>query len=178
MAMLNLLDRAIGWISLAAALLAIGGLACVFVSVTWEVISRDLLGHATIWSNEFSIYGVIAIAFLGAGHVLRLNGHLEVDLITARLSKRVRDGLGAATDLVAAVFCALVVHSGVSFVELSNILGAVSVGELRIPLWIPQSIIPVSFLVLTLEFLARALVRLGLVRREAATFSSDPVLPV
>ena len=176
--MLNLLDRVIGWISMAAALLAIGGLVCVFVSVTWEVISRGVFGQATIWSNEFSIYGVIAIAFLGAGYVLRLNGHLEVDLITSRLSKRVRDGLGAATDLMAAVFCAMVVHSGVSFVELSHILGAVSVGELRIPLWIPQSIIPVSFLVLTLEFVARALVRLGLIRRDVATVGSDHVLPV
>lgn len=176
--MLNLLDRVIGWMSLAAAVLAIGGLVCVFVSVTWEVIERGVFGQATIWSNEFSIYGVIAIAFLGAGYVLRLNGHLEVDLITSRLSRRVRDGLGAATDLVAAVFCALVVWSGVSFVELSQILGAVSVGELRIPLWIPQSIIPVSFFVLTLEFVARALVRLGLVRRADAPAAADHVLPV
>lgn len=176
--MLKLLDRVIGWISLAAAVLAIAGLACVFVSVTWEVIARSVFGHATIWSNEFSIYGVIAIAFLGAGYVLRLNGHLEVDLITSRLSPRLRNGLGAATDLVAAVFCAMVLWSGISFVELSQILGAVSVGELRIPLWIPQSIIPVSFCVLMLEFLARSLVHLGLVHREAAPVAADPVLPV
>jgi hypothetical protein len=38
-------------------------------------------------------------------------------------------------------------------VQISFILGVVSVSELRIPLWIPKLVIPLSFLFLSLEFL-------------------------
>jgi TRAP-type mannitol/chloroaromatic compound transport system permease small subunit len=48
-------------------------------------------------------------------------------------------------------------------------MGAVSVSELRVPLWIPQLTIPIGFSLLGLEFLSRILVRLDLVaRRELA----------
>ena len=42
---------------------------------------------------------------------------------------------------------------GLKLVQISFILGVVSVSELRIPLWIPKLVIQLSFLFLSLEFL-------------------------
>jgi TRAP-type mannitol/chloroaromatic compound transport system permease small subunit len=53
-------------------------------------------------------------------------------------------------------------------VDVSYIIGSVSVSELRVPQWIPQLTLPIGFALLGLEFIARILVRIGLVRRGIA----------
>lgn len=164
------LDRAIGLLSLLGAVVAALALATIAVSVIWEVIARSVLRAPTIWAVEVSTYAIITAGFLGAAYVLRQGRHLEINLVTSRLSEKVQNRLGIVTDLVSAGFCILVVVYGAAFVELSQIIGSVSVSELRVPLWIPQMTIPIGFSLLTLEFLARVLVRLKLVHRQV----SDP----
>jgi C4-dicarboxylate transporter DctQ subunit len=154
--------KALSWLGALAAALA---LAVLTVSVIWEVIARGVFRSPTIWSMEISTYGIAAICFLGLGWVLRQGRHLEIDLVLARLSERMRRAIGIATDAFSAAFCALLVWYGANFVEISYIIGSVSVSELRVPQWIIQLCLPVGFALLGLEFIARILVRLGLVAR-------------
>lgn len=167
------LDRAIGALSLCGAFLAACALGLIAVSVIIEVVARSVFHRPTIWAVEISTYAIIAAGFLGAAFVLRRGRHLEIHLLTSRLPDPARRALGVVTDLAGAVFCVLVVVYGARFVNLTYIMGAVSVSELRVPLWIPQIVLPVGFGLLGLEFVGRVMARLGLVDRPA---DADPTL--
>ena len=171
--MWNALDRMIKALSWLGGLVAALALAVLSISVIWEVIARGVFRSPTIWSMEISTYGIAAICFLGLGWVLRQGRHLEIDLVVARLSERLRQRIGIATDAFCVAFCALLVWYGVNFVDVSYIIGSVSVSELRVPQWIPQLTLPIGFALLFLEFIARILVRLGLVARRIE--SAEPV---
>ena len=166
--MWNALDGIIKALSWMGAMVAALALAVLSVSVIWEVIARGVFRSPTIWSMEISTYGIAAICFLGLGWVLRQGQHLEIDLVVARLPGRLRQGIGIATDAFSAAFCALLVWYGANFVDVSYIIGSVSVSELRVPQWIPQLTLPIGFALLGLEFIARILVRIGLVRGRIA----------
>jgi TRAP-type C4-dicarboxylate transport system permease small subunit len=155
--MWNALDGIIKALSWMGAMVAALALAVLSVSVIWEVIARGVFRSPTIWSMEISTYGIATICFLGLGWVLRQGRHLEIDLVIARLPERLRQGIGIATDAFSAAFCALLVWYGANFVDVSYIIGSVSVSEL-----------PIGFALLGLEFIARILVRIGLVRRGIA----------
>lgn len=162
-------DRIIAFLSLLGAAAAAAALATIAVSVIVEVIARSVFSAPTLWAVEISTYAIIATGFLGSAFVLRRGRHLEINLLTSRLPLPAQKWVGVLTDACGAAFCLLVCLGGMRFVELSHIMGAVSVSELRVPLWIPQLTIPIGFALLGLEFLSRIMVRLDLVtRREVA----------
>ena len=159
-------DTAIGVFSFIGACVAALALATIAGSVAIEVVARSILRSPTIWAIEVATYSLIVAGFLGSAYVLRQGRHLEVTLVIDRLSPRTRNRIGILTDLLSMAFCILVVFYAIRFVGLSRLIGAVSVSELRVPLWIPQLVVPIGFSLLTLEFFARILVRLGLVPDE------------
>lgn len=161
------LDRAIGALSYAAAIAAALVLFLMFLMVQVEVVLR-FFKRPTHWTHEISTYAVPWVVFLASAYVLRLGRHLEVDIVTSRLSEVTRNRLGILTDATAAAFCAYAAWHGKRFVDVANLMGATSASELDTPLWIPYLSLPVGFALLTLEFMARILVRLGYVERPAS----------
>jgi TRAP-type C4-dicarboxylate transport system permease small subunit len=85
--------------------------------------------------------------------VLRHNKHLVIDLLISKLNKKLKIIFELIANLISFFFCFFVFIYGLKLVQISFILGVVSVSELRIPLWIPKLVIPLSFLFLSLEFL-------------------------
>lgn len=159
------IDKFIGKLSLLGVAIAAVALAVIATSVIWEVFARSVLHSPTIWAIEISTYSITIAGFLSAAYVLRKNGHLEITLFTQLMSKNTVNLLGIFTDFLAILFCLIVVIYGTELVELSYLIGAVSVSELRVDLWIPQLAVPIGFGLLGLEFLCRIFVRLGLVDR-------------
>lgn len=130
-------------------------LILLFFTVLYEVLARSVFGKPTIWANEFVGYFLVSAAYIGSSHTLRKNKHLIIDLLLLKLSKKKKLLLECIANLISLIFCILVVFYGFKLVQISYFLGVVSVSELRIPLWIPKLIIPLSFLLLSLEFLFR-----------------------
>jgi len=124
-------------------------------SVLYEVLARSVFGKPTIWANEFVGYFMVSAAFIGSAHTLRKNKHLIIDLLICRLNEKKKLLLELFANLISLIFCIMVVFYGLKLVQISYILGVVSVSELRIPLWIPKLIIPFSFFLLSLEFVFR-----------------------
>lgn len=55
------------------------------LNVTWQVVSRYLLGDPSSFTDELSRYSMIWLGLLGAAYVSGKNGHLAIDLLTSRL---------------------------------------------------------------------------------------------
>lgn len=156
-------DKLVLWISATLAVTAGLLLAILYVIVQYEVVTRFVLQAPTHWTHEVSTFAISWVGLLAAPYVLRMSGHLEVDLFVSRLPRRARSALGVATDLLGAAFCTYAAWTGFFFVSLAHLMEATSASELDTPLWIPYLVIPVAFTMLTLELVARALTRAGIV---------------
>ena len=153
--MLNFFDTQVSRLSLFFQNIAIIAFVILTTSVIYEVIARSVFNKPTIWSLEIVTYMISCVAFFGSAYVLRINKHLEINLLTQLFSNKYRRLMKIFSDTIGLLFCLIVFFYGCKLIELSYILGVVSVSELRIPLWIPQLTIPFGFFALSLEFFLR-----------------------
>jgi TRAP-type C4-dicarboxylate transport system permease small subunit len=65
-------------------------MAVLVVDVTWQVVSRYLLGEASSFSEEVARYLLIWIGLLGSSYAYRKKMHLAFDLITNKVTGRIK----------------------------------------------------------------------------------------
>ena len=155
--MFKFLDKQVSLLSSFLLNLALIAFIILTFSVIYEVIARSILNKPTIWSLEIVTYMISCVAFFGSAYVLRINKHLEINLLTKILPIKVRLIFNLIANIIAFIFCFIAFYYGCKLINLSYILGVVSVSELRVPLWIPQMTVPIGFFALSLEFLMRIL---------------------
>lgn len=155
--MFKFLDRQVSLLSNFLQNLALVAFIILTFSVIYEVIARSIFNKPTIWSLEIVTYMISCVAFFGSAYVLRINKHLEINLFTKILPIKIRLFFNLIANIIAFIFCFIAFYYGCKLINLSYILGVVSVSELRVPLWIPQMTVPIGFFALSLEFLMRIL---------------------
>jgi len=72
----------------ATAYIAFGLLIFSWFSVCAEVVFRYFLRQPIIWVVEVTEYIMVQITFVGSAWLLRKEGHVTVDVVTSRLSKK------------------------------------------------------------------------------------------
>lgn len=157
--LVEIVDRLSGALAVLGAAL-LGGIA---LAVFYEVVARFVFAAPTEWSLELTTYALVWSSFFGAAEALRRGRHVKVDLLLERLSPAAQRGIGFCTDLVAFVFCVLVVREGARFVYQSYVTDATSISTLRMPMFIPELAVPLGAALLALQFLTRLLGRAGMV---------------
>ena len=88
------------------------------VTCTLQVLSRFVLAHPFSWTEEVARFSFIWWSFLGAAYVVRLNGHLGMDILVKAFPHKLRT---AAQRLVFAItlgFALLVTYQGVKITYL------------------------------------------------------------
>lgn len=126
------------------------------VLITGEVVMRNLSGRTVPWLLEASEYGLFIAAFLGAPWVLRLGGHVRVDVLLNVASTTGRRWTELAGDILAAAVCAILCFFGTAAVIDSAGAGMMIYKSIIIPEWWVLAFVPLSFLLLTVEFVRRA----------------------
>jgi len=74
-----------------------------------DVIARKVFNSGFTFTVEFTEMAMALIVFLGVGLVTHQRGHIMVDVVTLRLSDRLRVWLGLATTVLSYVFVAIMV---------------------------------------------------------------------
>lgn len=54
--------------------------------VAMQIFLRYVLGHPFVWADELATWLFVWVIYLGASVLVRYDGHLSVDIVTARLS--------------------------------------------------------------------------------------------
>lgn len=78
-----------------------------------QVLSRYVLPHPFSWTEELARYAFIWWSFLGAAYVVRLNGHLGMDMVVKLLPPRLRAWTQRFVFLITLAFVVLVTVEGV-----------------------------------------------------------------
>ena len=82
------------------------------LAVSYSVIMRYLFKRPPMWVVQVSEYMLLWITFLGAAWILRKEAHITVDILTSRLSEKIRETLGLITSAIGAVACLIIAWFG------------------------------------------------------------------
>ena len=122
-----------------------------------KVVFRYVLRQGLIGVDQLSGLLLLYIAFLGAGWVLRHEGHVTVDLLVGRLGPGARRRLEVVNSLIGAAICFVLAWYGTVEVVDSWRRGILIPAELEIPRVVNLAVIPLGCLLLALQFVRRAL---------------------
>jgi C4-dicarboxylate transporter, DctQ subunit len=123
--------------------------------VVIEIIGRNLFSVSMIGADEIASFAVIWSVFFTASIGVKKNIHVRIDVLFILLPPRAARLLDALGTTLSLAFTAYLTYSGWELVQESVMLGEMTMTMLRMPLWIPQSIIPVGGFLLSVRLLQR-----------------------
>lgn len=118
-----------------------------------QIVARYIMDLQIQFTQEYAGYSVCYIVFIGACYNLRIKGHVRIDLFEKYLSKRLRKWLWVIQALMMVIFSILFLIHGIKFALEAYKLGTVSITPLATPLLYPYLVVPIGFLLLTIESL-------------------------
>ena len=144
-------DRLIvGLANLSMAVAALGVLAMCLL-VTGAVVVRYVFNWPVVWVPEIVGYLMVALVFLALGETMLAGRHIKIDLVVGRLPGRLRAVVDLLTLTLSVGVAGFFTWHGVNTMLRSLQYGRRDAfGALDLPLWIPQTAMPVGLSVLTL----------------------------
>lgn len=114
------LVRANGWVTLWLARVAAVALAIIAAVTFCDVIGRYVFNRPFTFTVELTEIAMALVVYFGVGLVTHEDAHISADVVTLRLSPRLRALFAVVTNLLALGFLALVVwrlwrHAGALF---------------------------------------------------------------
>ncbi|RMG68431.1 MAG: TRAP transporter small permease [Bacteroidetes bacterium] len=129
------------------------------VNVTWQVVSRYILGDSSSWTEELTRFLLIWVGLLGAAYAAGQRLHLAIDLLPRRLEGKSARRLDQVIQSCMALFALLaMVIGGSRLVYLTLTLKQTS-AALGLPLWYVYLVLPLSGLLIIYYSLANMLER-------------------
>ena len=152
---MNRLSDAFGRLYDALAVTAALILLSMVIIVTGDILLRNLVVRGFVWSNEVSEYSLYLITLMAAPWLLRRGGHVRLDLLLTALPRRGAWILEAVGDVIGFVVSLLMLRYGtlMTFEAWRN--GSITIKNLVFPEWWLLAPLPLTFLLLAIEFIFR-----------------------
>lgn len=122
------------------------------VMISFEVISRAIFGLPTAWATELSIYAIIGSCFLGSAYAVRTYSHITVDIIVNNVSDFWKTVLAYVSNALGLVFSIIFMVYGFMHVYQTFSLGVTSASLLRVPMFLPELLLPLGGVLLVAAF--------------------------
>lgn len=119
-----------------------------------QILLRNLFDMGLTWSDPLLRVGVLWLAMLGAMAATRDNNHIHIDVLSRFLPAKAADWTRRATDLATGLICALLAWHSARFVAYEWQDGMLLFAT--VPAWACELVLPISFGVMAVRFLARA----------------------
>ena len=112
-----------------------------------------------MWGDVLLRHLVLWIGFLGAALATSGERHINIDILTRYLPKRLKGAVAALSNVFAAAVCFLLFRASLKFIEFEIANNNIVFAE--IPSWYAQIIIPIGYGLLTFHFIVRAVLDAG-----------------
>ncbi len=123
-------------------------IALMVLCVTWQIVSRYLLGDPSKWTEELSRFLLIWIGLLGGSYAYHVKMHLGLDLLSGKLTgnaKRIHEIVIHV--IVIAFSAAVLVAGGLRIVQMTTELKQYS-AALGVPMSVVYYSLPISGIML------------------------------
>lgn len=149
--MSRLYDRFYDGVGMMVALLFSG----IALGVSIDIMTRLTDWGGISWMLEGSEYALFVATFLGAPWVLKLNGHVRIDLVLTLLPRRQATLLEAFADLCGLFSSAVLFYYAWVMILRKKAEGALIIKDMIFPEWWLYAVVAVAFTLLFIEFLLR-----------------------
>jgi TRAP-type C4-dicarboxylate transport system permease small subunit len=107
------------------------------------------------WTVEVAAYTMLFIIILGAPKLMQLEGHVSIDLITARVSAHARNLMNFIASILGILICSTIVYYGIKVSAELIQKNTLVVEAIAIPQYFIIIIIPIGFIFLLLQYIRR-----------------------
>jgi TRAP-type C4-dicarboxylate transport system permease small subunit len=125
---------------------------CIALLVIIDVFGRTV-GASLLFAEEISRYLLIATVYMGLSHTQRMGRHIEINLLTRKLSQRTQEILSLIALILAMILVIWLAWITVEPVIENYVLQVKSIGVIRTPMWIPYLIVPIGTTMFALELI-------------------------
>jgi len=134
---------------------ALAGIILVFITaaVCYTIGMRFFFTKTTIWLMQTTEYALLWIVFLATTWLLREGGHITTDIIYGGLNKKTKRWFDMVLFTCCAVACVICLYFASSYTYNCVAKGVTDVRGVTVPKAAIYIIIPVGFLMLTIQFL-------------------------
>jgi TRAP-type C4-dicarboxylate transport system permease small subunit len=137
---------------------AVAGIILVFIcaAVCYTIGMRFLFTRTTIWIMQTTEYALLWIVFLSTAWLLKEGGHITTDILHGYLDKNKRNRLDCVMLALGGLTCAFMVYFGVVHLCDCIINRVTDVRAVTVPKSAVFIIIPIGFMLLTIQFFRMA----------------------
>lgn len=123
------------------------------LSVSYEVLLRYFFSRSLGWVTPYAEFSLVYLTFLGAPLLLNRNEHVKLEFVVRLLSPRAQTLLTLITSILGALVCLTIASSG-AYISWNLYCRHVMVTEeMEFPECALVAVVPLAFLLLTIEFL-------------------------
>lgn len=145
----NLLNRTEDVLAIIAGVLILFSM----FSVILEVVTRYFWNISSVWVQEYNEYILLYIPFLAGAWLLRLNGHVAVDIINNFSGRKLTYVLNVIIAVIGIIVMVILVYYGTLATVDSFVRNVKSTSALKTPQAYVYMIIPIGSFCLLLEFI-------------------------
>lgn len=120
-----------------------------------DIIARAVFGGGIIWVPPLLRVMVLWLGLLGALLATRSREHIAIDLLNRLAGESLKRGMAVITSVFAAAVCGIIAWHSQEFVVSAREYGDIAFGQ--VPAWPLQIVIPLSFGMMALRFIAQAI---------------------
>lgn len=135
--------------------LLIGLLLLMIIIAVIQIVMRNFMGAGLIWAESLLRITVLWLALLGAMVASRKNEHIAIDVLVTKLPESFKGIMMRFTRVTTALICFIVAWFSLKFVLDEYEYGGIAFGI--IPHWLCEAIIPFSFCIMAIRYLASAI---------------------
>ncbi len=128
-----------------------GLLLIMILMAVLQIFLRNFFESGILWGDELVRVLVLWIGLIGAMIASRNNHHISIDIITRYLPERIKPWTSLLTALFTTIVCTTMTWFSTAFVLLEKQDGLIAFAA--VPAWVCESIIPISFAIISLRYL-------------------------
>ena len=133
--------------------LLLAGLLCsLIVLATAQILLRNLFDSGFVWIDPLLRVLVLWLGLIGAAVATRSDRHIRIDLLSRYFNRGAARAIEVLVCQLSAWTCLIIAYHGFNWVRLDFIDRLVSFSA--IPAWVLEAVIPVTFAIIGLRYLA------------------------
>ncbi|WP_457552028.1 TRAP transporter small permease [Desulfobacula sp.] len=125
-------------------------LLMIFIAVL-QIFLRNLFNSGILWGDPLVRVLVLWIGLIGAMVASRNDHHISIDVLSRYLPDQIKKLSHLMISLFTTMVCAVMAYYSIVFVIMEKDAGLIAFAT--IPTWVCESIIPVSFAIISFRYL-------------------------
>ena len=120
-----------------------------------QIVLRNFFDTGIVWGDALVRYLVVWVGFVGAAIAAKEGKHITIDVLSRWISGAGNSAIQAISHLSSAAICGLLTWAGIKFIWFEAQMGGMAF--FKLPVWVPELIIPVTLGLMTLRYALRLL---------------------